>query len=554
MQIDEQKQTIITGLIFALATFMLLQIIFGPSPMQPVQQPAPPPPSVQEVRIPGAMPVNTGIATRQVTVPQEVPLENSHIRGMVELVSGDITDLELLKFRETIQPYSPNVVLLDRNYTVETGLLIDGVPVHTQWRAPKDARISADRPLEITAVFGDVTVRRTYQLDDKYMLRITDKVTNNGKQAVSVSQAGDIWRTVPRRLEAGAVHQGLIGFFNNRLNEVKYDKLEKESVMDFSIVQEGWFGVSDKFWMSAFALHQPANVRFAFERAAAPGAANAVRASFIAEGQSIGPGQSHEASILLFTGAKDFRILDLYRDKFDIGRFDLAIDYGWYYILTRPLLMALSHVNGWVGNMGVTILILALLLRIAMFPITQKAYVNTNRMRELQPKIKQIQEQYAGDHMRIQREMMALYKLYKINPASGCLPLLIQIPVFFALYKVLVISIELRHAPFIWWIHDLSAPDPTSVLTLFGLIPLPLPAFLDIGLWPVLMGATMFLQQKLSPQPTDKVQARIFKFLPLVFTFMLAQFASGLVIYWTWSNILGIIQQKYMTRRHGARP
>jgi len=269
---------------------------------------------------------------------------------------------------------------------------------------------------------------------------------------------------------------------------------------------------------------------------------------------TVEPGASIEAKDRLFTGAKEVKLMDAYESGLKIDRFDLAIDFGWFYFLTKPIFYALLFINEQVKNFGISILLLTVFFKLTFFPLANKSYESMSKMKKLQPEIAKLRERYPNDKAKMNEEMMALYKREKANPASGCLPILIQIPVFFALYKVLFVNIEMRHAPFYGWIHDLSAHDPTTVFNLFGLIPWTPPHFLMIGAWPLVMGVTMFLQQKLNPQPTDPMQAKIFLFLPIMFTFLLAQFPAGLVIYWTWNNILSMLQQWVIMRRMGIKP
>ena len=268
----------------------------------------------------------------------------------------------------------------------------------------------------------------------------------------------------------------------------------------------------------------------------------------------VAPGAAIETTNRLFAGAKEPNLLDKYEAEFGIANFDLAIDFGWFYFLTKPFLQLLTFLNGVLGNFGLGILALTVLIKLVFFPLANKSYRSMAKLKELTPKLQEMREKYGDDKQRMNQEMMEMYKREKVNPAAGCLPILVQIPVFFALYKVLFVSIEMRHAPFYGWINDLSAPDPTSIFNAFGLIPWDPPTMLMIGAWPCIMGVTMYLQQKLNPQPADPVQAKVFMFLPLVFTVLLAQFAAGLVIYWTWNNLLSILQQWVIMRRMGVKP
>jgi YidC/Oxa1 family membrane protein insertase len=315
----------------------------------------------------------------------------------------------------------------------------------------------------------------------------------------------------------------------------------------------GWLGIGDKYWLTALIPAQDEAIKANFRHTLVEGQ-DRYQVDFIREGVTVAPGQTVEVQDRVFVGAKELERLDDYADAFGIPLFDRAIDFGWFYFLTKPIALFLHWLYGVVGNYGVAILILTLLVKLAFFPLANKSYTSMSKMKALQPEMLKLRERFENDKAKLQQEMMALYKREKVNPMAGCLPIVIQIPVFFSLYKVLFVSIEMRHAPFFGWIQDLSAPDPTSLFNLFGLLPFDPPQFLMIGVWPVLMGLTMLLQMKLNPSPPDPIQARIMTMLPLVFTFLFATFPAGLVIYWTWNNILSIAQQWLIMRRMGVKP
>ena len=315
----------------------------------------------------------------------------------------------------------------------------------------------------------------------------------------------------------------------------------------------GWLGIGDKYWLTALIPAQDEAIKANFRHTLVEGQ-DRYQVDFIREGVTVAPGQTVEVQDRVFVGAKELERLDDYADAFGIPLFDRAIDFGWFYFPTKPIALFLHWLYGVVGNYGVAILILTLLVKLAFFPLANKSYTSMSKMKALQPEMLKLRERFENDKAKLQQEMMALYKREKVNPMAGCLPIVIQIPVFFSLYKVLFVSIEMRHAPFFGWIQDLSAPDPTSLFNLFGLLPFDPPQFLMIGVWPVLMGLTMLLQMKLNPSPPDPIQARIMTMLPLVFTFLFATFPAGLVIYWTWNNILSIAQQWLIMRRMGVKP
>jgi YidC/Oxa1 family membrane protein insertase len=317
----------------------------------------------------------------------------------------------------------------------------------------------------------------------------------------------------------------------------------------------GWLGITDKYWLAAVVPDQKSQVRASFN-SYRNGNIDKYQADFLLEGGAVAPGATVEVSNRLFAGAKQVPLLDDYEALYNIPRFDLAVDFGWFYFLTKPIFYALLWLEKYLGNVGLAILALTVVIKLLFFPLANKSYKAMSKMKALQPKMQSLKERYGEDRQRMNQELMGLYKKEGVNPAAGCLPMVVQIPVFFALYKVLFVTIEMRHAPFYGWIHDLSARDPLGILNGFGFLPWNVPQALDvvnIGLWPLIMGATMFLQQRLNPQPTDPIQAKIFMFMPIMFTFILAPFPAGLVIYWAWNNVLSMAQQWVIMRRMGVK-
>jgi YidC/Oxa1 family membrane protein insertase len=318
----------------------------------------------------------------------------------------------------------------------------------------------------------------------------------------------------------------------------------------------GWLGITDKYWLVAMipAQDEKLTAQFAYNRADQKDPTMGFfQSDYRGDAVSVAAGDSYQNITHLFAGAKRIKLLDRYADQFSIPHFDRAIDFGWFYFMTKPFLYLLAMLASAVGSIGLAILLFTVLLKVLTLPLTLKSTHSMSRMKKLQPELKALQERYADDKMRQSQEMMELYKREKVSPVSGCVPMLIQIPIFFALYKVLYVNIEMRHAPFYGWITDMSAPDPTTVFNAFGMLPFNLPVALQIGAWPILMGISMFLQQRLSPQPPDKSQARMFMFMPILFTYMLAHMPAGLVIYWTWSNLLGIAQQWFIMGRDAKK-
>lgn len=478
-----------------------------------------------------------------------LPFSNNLVAGNVNISSGGLDSLQLTEYKETTAPDSPNVTLLKPG-AYWTGL--NWVSPHVTlpnnsdtWQS-NGTELTPFTPLTLTYQNKDVKVTRVISVDDAYMFTMADTIENRKGEPISVALNGQINRVMDELPSMSAVHEGFLGVLEDKLVEKKYADVEDDAFQETS--KGGWMGLTDKYWQTVMifdassgktdvGFHQKGKLYTAF---------------FQTPSENIAAGQSLTRTTRLFAGAKQINLINAYQDNLKIAKFDRSIDFGWFYFLTKPFLYFLNWLYALVGNMGVTILIFATLLRIALLPIATKSYESMAKMRKAQPKIKALQERYKNNRMLLQQEMMALYKRDKINPAGGCLPLLLQIPVFFALYKVLSVSINMRQAPFFGWIHDLSIPDPSSVFTVFGYLDWPIPAIINIGVWPLLMGITMWIQQKLNPAPTDKVQANMFKMMPIIFTFMLGHFAAGLVIYWTWSNVLSIAQQKYIMKKVGV--
>ena len=487
----------------------------------------------------------------------DLTIKSNTLTGSLSAKGGRLNDLTFLKFKQTVKKYSPDVVLLDKSFFADFSILSDDKDLilpdeNTVWEA-QSSQLTPDSPL--TLVWNNpqgVKFTRTISLDDEYMFTVTDAVENASDKPISVSFAGRIHRVDPKVEGSTSVHQGFVGVLGNKLQEKRYEAVKTDKKLSFTTTG-GWLGLVDKYWGTALAFNQglsDVEASFSYDDVEQK---NIYTAEYKTPAVSVQVNQRAENVLNVFAGPKELKLISAYQNTLNINKFELMIDFGWYYFLTKPFLYILSLLYSWVGNMGVAILIFATVLRILMLPIAGKSFESMAKMKKIQPKMKRLQEMYKNDRMRLQQETLALYKKENVNPASGCLPLLIQIPVFFSLYKVLSVSIEMRQAPFFGWIHDLSMPDPLSVFTLFGLIPWNVPSFLNIGVWPVLMGITMYLQQKMNPPMTpsnDQKQPSVLKWMPVIFTFMMGQFASGLVIYWTWSNVLSIAQQRYVMHKY----
>ena len=495
----------------------------------------------------------------QIAQGTRIKLESPKLLGSIALQGATIDDVVLASYRESTAPDSRQITLLSPfgakdPYVARFGWLAadkdTAVPQHdTLWTADRrDLRPGA--PLTMSWNNGQGLVfQQMIALDENYMFTVTQRVRNEGARAQTVYPFGLVHRVgTPPTAGFFILHEGMIGVLNGTLKEIDYDGLKTPVEAKTT---GGWVGITDKYWLVALIPDQKAEAATRFAHVTR-NKTDEYQVDYRNSPMSIEPGQTVETASRLFAGAKEVRLLDRYETELGINRFDLAVDFGWFYFLTKPIFYVLDYFNGMLGNFGLAILLLTVLIKILFFPLANKSYKAMSRLKHLQPKMMEIRERFKDDRVKQNEAMMELYKKSNANPMSGCLPIVIQIPVFFALYKVLFVTIEMRHAPFYGWIKDLSVADPTTLFNLFGLIPWTPPEFLFVGGWPIIMGATMFLQQKLNPAPPDPIQARIFMLLPLIFTFVLAPFPAGLVIYWAWNNILSVGQQWLIMRRTPA--
>ncbi len=483
-----------------------------------------------------------------------VLIENKNLSGSISLRGALIDDIILKNYRETLDPNSKPIVLLspkkyEQGYFVESGWATTKSDIkvpdnNSLWQIKEGKKLTPNSPitLEWNSREGLIFSKKI-EIDDKYLFKITETVRNDKNKAVDLFHYGQITKNAkPTTENFYILHEGLIGVVDKNLKEETYSAVEKEKKTYNG--KSGWFGITDKYWMSAIIPESGKSFKGEYSYT------NNYKANFIiSEPNTISPQKSTTGNIKIFIGAKEVYPIDNYAEKEKIDRFDLAIDWGWFYFITKPLFFVIDYIFKIVGNFGVAIIILTALVRIVFFPLSNYSFKSMAKMKVLQPEMLRLKELYKDDVRRTQQEMMALYKREKVNPLSGCLPILVQIPIFFAVYKMLFVTLEMRHAPFFGWIKDLSAADPTTIFNLFGLIPWEPPTFLMIGIWPILMGITMYLQQKLNPAPPDPIQAKIFAWFPFIITIMLASFPSGLVIYWTASNILTMAQQYYIMRK-----
>ena len=586
---DEQNRNLILATVLS-GLVILVWVTFFPPATPPVQE-ATPVATTQSGDQVAATPTVSGVAKdvpTLTTLPQEsrdaalaktarVKIDTPRLRGSISLIGARIDDLSLADYRETLDPTSPTVVLLSPAggpapyYTLygwaPVGSLdFTDVPgALTPWQVESGSALTTETPVTLIWDNGKGLIfRNTYSVDENYMFKVEQSVTNTTETAAKAAPYGIIARHGdPQVIGFYILHEGVVAASDGKLEEVKYkdvkglDAFEGGVGTATPVETTGWIGFTDKYWMTTLipaygqkftqvTKFQPSSTIFQTD----------IRMPTI----SIAPGATEKMTTSLFAGAKKWGTIRDYQNDQHIEQFVDSIDWGMFFFLTKPIFQVLHFMNALIGNMGVAIISLTILIKALLFPLAYKSYVSMARMKEIQPEMAKIKERVGDDRQKMQQETMRLYKEKKVNPAAGCLPILLQIPIFFSLYKVIFVTIELRHAPFFGWIQDLSAPDPTSILNLFGLLPWGAPdpsslfAVVSIGVFPILMGISMWLQQKLNPAPTDKTQAQIFAWMPWVFMFMLGQFASGLVVYWVANNMITFTQQYLIMRSQGVKP
>ncbi len=515
---------------------------------------------------PPGLPTDAPRSTGAVESPADVPrirIDNGRLHGSLSRAGMRLDDITLADYHETPDRGSPEIRLLSpvgttHPYFAELGWIAadPGVIVpdsRTLWQGGVD-RLVANRPVRLQFDNGQGLIfENEIELDDDFMVKMRRIVRNAGDRPVTLYPYGLVsrWDTPPT-MGFFILHEGPLGVLGGRLHEIDYSDLKKGKPVSLPSTG-GWLGITDKYWLVALVPQQDRELEATFRYVPIDGR-DRYQVDFRGAPVTVEPGRVIEVVDKIFVGAKEVDKLDRYSELYGIPLFDRAVDFGWFYFLTKPIFHVLHFFYKWTGNYGVAILLLTLLVKLAFFPLANKSYKAMSHMKKLQPEMMRLRELYADDKVKMNQELMALYKREKVNPMAGCLPIVVQIPVFFALYKVLFVSIEMRHAPFFGWIKDLSAPDPTSLFNLFGLLPWDTPAFLTIGVWPIAMGVTMWLQQQLNPQPADPVQAKVMNLLPIFFTFLFATFPAGLVIYWTWNNLLSIAQQWIIMKRMGVQP
>ena len=534
---------------------------------------APAPPGTT-LTVPGtATPAAVATQTRAAVIAASprIQVETPRMRGSISLKGGRIDDLALIQYRETVNPASPPIYLLspsgsEHPFYAEFGWVrgqgsTAKVPdAETVWTQDGAGALAPGKPVTLTWDNGEGLIfRRTISVDDKYLFTAKDEVTNKGAEPVTLFPYALISRHGTPKTEGYYIlHEGFIGVMGDQgLKEESYKTVEEKKAISFKATN-AWLGITDKYWAATLLPENNVSLNARYSSGVA-GPLKTYQSDYLLDAQTIAPGATGSATVRLFAGAKEVDAIDSYDKTLNLNRFELLIDWGWFYFITKPMFKAIDYFYRWTGNFGLAILIVTILIKILFLPLANKSYASMAKMKAVQPEMMAIRERYGDDKMKQQQALMELYKKEKINPLAGCLPILVQIPVFFALYKVLFVTIEMRHAPFIGWIKDLSAPDPTNLFNLFGLIPydptlIPVVGqFLHLGFWPIVMGITMWFQMKLNPAPPDPTQKMIFDWMPLIFTFMLAGFSAGLVIYWAWNNTLSVLQQAYIMNKHGAK-
>ncbi|MEN9408486.1 MAG: hypothetical protein RL216_460 [Pseudomonadota bacterium] len=581
---EDQNKNLLLATVLSFVVILVWFVLFPPPEAPPVDPNAPA--AVTQTEQAPAEPAATtaGAATTAEADPlPEAPrltVDTPALTGSISLLGGRIDDLSLKTYRETLDPTSPMVRLLSPvgqehpYYAVfgwgpGAGLSADDVPgARTEWRVVGGGTLAPDAPVTLQWQNAKgMTFTREISVDEKFMFTVKDTVQNTGTAAVSLFPYGIVARHgQPAGLQNFFVlHEGMVSRTDGTLTEQKYKDLIDLPVIEREGAQaevvdaktDGWIGFTDKYWMTTLIPEQ--GVPFTAVTKYVP-SADIYQTETRKPVQELAAGGTVTSTVRLFAGAKEWATIRAYEKDLGVAGFIDSIDWGWFFFMTKPIFAVLHWLNAAIGNMGLAIIALTFVLKLLVLPLAYKSYVSMAKMKELQPELEALKERAGEDKQKLQKEMMQLYRDKKVNPAAGCLPILIQIPIFFSLYKVIFVTIELRHAPFFGWLKDLSAPDPSSLYNLFGLLPWAAPAhgsflaLIFIGITPIILGITMWLQQKLNPQPTDPVQQQVFAWMPWVFMFMLGGFASGLVVYWITNNLITFTQQYLIMRSHGHKP
>jgi len=549
-------KNVIAAISLSAAVIILYSLFFAPPPSDPKQIQSEKNISNETTDAP-SLEQNEQISkiSRNGAIAEEdrILFENNNIKGSISLTGSSIDDLTFKKYTKTLNG-DDNIVLLnpkkvENGYYVETGWVtnnknIDIPNSKTIWKIKGNNKLTPNSPVKLSWTNDDnIKFEKEISIDNQYLFTVNQIIINNSEKTYNFYPYGQIIRNkAPEVTNFYILHEGMLGVFDDQLVEKDYEDIEEKK---YSVNAEtGWLGITDKYWITSLIPEEKKKFRTDFDYK------NKFRANFIETNSTeVGANETKSNKIKIIIAAKEVDVIDGYAKSLNIGKYDLAIDWGWFYFIVKPLFFVIDYFFKLTGNFGIAIILITFCIRLAFFPLANYSFRSMAKMKVLQPEMTRLKELHKEDKMKLQQEMMALYKKEKVNPISGCLPIFIQIPFFFAIYKMLFVTIEMRHQPFFGWIKDLSERDPTSIFNLFGLIPWDPPSFLLIGAWPVLMGVTMFLQQKLNPTPPDPIQAKIFMFFPLFLTVILAPFPSGLVIYWTINNVLTMAQQYVIIKR-----
>ena len=555
---------------FFLAILLSMAIVFGYQyffmPLKPAVDPAKPQQTIEAGQVP-ATPAATVVIDRQVAVTanKRVPIDTPELSGSINLTGAQIDDLKLNNYHERAILGSPVIAFLSPSgtanaYFVEQGLVASKGQTlklpdsKTQWSAAEGASLGKEKPLVLTWDNGEgLLFRREISISEEYVFTVRQIVDNRTTSSILLLPYARVQRQDTPKIDGyWTFFEGMLGVQDGKLTEASYSSVAKEGGKIEAPARGGWLGFTDKYWATAIIPDQTRQMNVTYQHLK-QGARDAYQADYLSTDPLIVPaGSAVAAEDHLYAGAKIVDTVNKVGEKYKIEKFDLMIDWGYFGFLTRPMFKLLHWAKSIMGNFGLAILLVTVLVKLAVFPLANKSYASMSKMKKLQPEMEKIKALFPDDRMKQQQATMELYKKEKVSPLAGCLPIFVQIPIFFALYKVILTTIDLRHAPFYGWIHDLSAPDPTNLFTLFGLIPWSPPQLMMLGIWPIMMGITMWVQMRLNPTPADPVQASMFNWMPVIFTFMLGTMPAGLVIYWTWSNLLSILQQSYIMKRNGA--
>ena len=553
-----ENKNVLAAVVLSTVIIMMWQFWYGePVPQNQNQE------QVQEQQLKGDKPLAPAISQKKIETKltrsdainegDRLIIENKNIKGSISLTGALIDDLTLKNYNQENNSDTKKVILLnpkkyEKAYFLETGWATSGNEIvpdnQSKWSVKGNKVLSPNNPVTLEWENGNgLTFIKKFNIDDQYLITVNEEVKNTSTQTVSLFHYAQVTRQQkPDVQNFYILHEGLIGVVDESLNEENYDDVQDKKKSYTG--SKGWVGITDKYWLTAVVPEKGKNfnAEFVYDKA--------FKANYIITDPTvINVNQTGSNTSNLFVGAKEVSIVDGYAENLGFHKFDLAIDWGWFHFFTKPLFFVIDYLFKLSGNFGIAIILLTAAIRLLFFPLANYSFASMAKMKALQPEMQRIKDLYKDDKQKIQMEMMSLYKKEKVNPVSGCLPILIQIPFFFAIYKMLFVTIEMRHAPFYGWIQDLSAPDPTSIFNFFGLIPWDPPSFLMIGAWPIIMGITMYVQQKLNPAPPDPIQAKIFAFFPLFLTVLLASFPSGLVIYWSINNVLTMAQQYVIIKK-----